>query len=230
MTGTTVRTASGADVRRSSRWFAAALLPVGPAAIAVLRLVLPYDTPDDGATLARKVLAEPGRMSLAIWLSLVGVLTLVPAALFVGRLTRRRAPRLTTAALFLLIPGYLVLPWLGSGDGLLWSGAKAGLDADTLARLYDALHPSVGLSVGIYVLGHVAGTVLLGLALWRTEVVGRWAAVLVIVSQPLHAVAALVLTDHVVDFASWGMQAVGFAAVAVAIVRLPDAEWDLPPR
>jgi hypothetical protein len=63
------------------------------------------------------------------------------------------------------------------------------------------------------------GTVLLGLALWRAQVVGRWAAVLVVASQPLHFVAAMVLQNHVMDFASWGMQAVGFVAVAVAILR-----------
>lgn len=230
MTATAVRTTTSADVRRSSRWFAAAILPVGPIAVAVLRLVLPYDTPDDGATLAAKVLAEPGRMSLVLWLTLVGALTLVPAALFVGKLARRGAPRLTAAALLLLVPGYLVLPWLGTGDGLLWAGAKAGLDVEALTRLNDAIHPSTLLSIGIYVFGHVVGTVLLGLALWRAQVVGRWAAVLVVASQPLHFVAAMVLQNHVMDFASWGMQAVGFVAVAVAILRLPDEEWDLPPR
>jgi hypothetical protein len=229
MTQTTVRPATGADVRRSSRWFAAVLLPVGPAAIAVLRYVLPYDTVDSSSEMASKVLAEPGRMSLVLWLSFVGMLALVPGALFVGRLTRRRAPRLTIAALLLLVPGYLVLPWLGSGDLIFWSGANAGVDVATLTTLYDAAHPTVEVAGVVFVLGHVVGTVLLGLALWRTRVVPRWAAVLVLVSQPLHAIAALVLVSHALDLAAWGMQAVGFAAVGWAILHLSDDEWDLPP-
>ena len=59
---------------RASRWLAAALLPVGPAAIAVLRLVLPYDTTDDAGTIVRKVAADPGTQSLVVWLGFAGVL------------------------------------------------------------------------------------------------------------------------------------------------------------
>ena len=225
----TVVVATGTDIRRSSRWFAALLLPVGPAAIAVLRYVLPYDTVDDSATMTSKVIAEPGRMSLVLWTGLVGVLTLVPAAMFVGRLTRRRAPRLTVAALLLLVPGYLVLPWLGSGDLLLWSGAEAGVDPGVIASLYDTSHPTVEVAGTVFVMGHVVGTVLLGTAMWRARVVARWAAVLTIVSQPLHAIAAVVLANHTLDLAAWGMQAVGFAAAGWAILQLRNDDWDLPP-
>jgi len=34
-----------------ARWFAGLLLPVGPAAVAILRFVLPYDTADDSETM-----------------------------------------------------------------------------------------------------------------------------------------------------------------------------------
>lgn len=51
------------------------------------------------------------------------VLTLVPGVLWVGRLTRRHAPRLTAAALLLVVPGYLSLGWFASTDTLLWAGA-----------------------------------------------------------------------------------------------------------
>jgi hypothetical protein len=195
------------------------LLPIGPAAVAVLRYVLPYDTVDDSSTMVRKAIAEPGRASLVLWLGLVAVLTLVPAAYAVGRMTRLRAPQLTAAAMVLLVPGYLALGWLGAGDQLLWIGPEAGLTASEVTRLYDAAHPTTEIAGVFFVIGHVAGTILLGIALWRSQVVPRWAAVAVIVSQPIHVVAAVVVPNHTLDLIGWGLQAAGFAAVGWAIVR-----------
>ena len=115
------------DSRRRTRWLAALLIPIGPAAVAVLRFVLPYSTVDDGATIVNKVAAHPEAQSLVLWLGFLAVLTLVPGALWVGRLTRRRAARLTAAALLLLVPGYLSLGWLIGRDLLLWGGVQAGI-------------------------------------------------------------------------------------------------------
>ena len=57
------------DLRTASRWFGALILPIGPAAIALLRYFLPYDTVDDPATITSKMLAHPGRASLVLWLA-----------------------------------------------------------------------------------------------------------------------------------------------------------------
>lgn len=221
MTTTAARTANSVGGRNLSRWAIALLLPIGPAAVAVLRFVLPYDTVDDSATMARKALAAPDRMSLVLWLGFVAVLTLVPAVYAVARMTRARAPRLTLIAMLLLVPGYLALGWLTAEDQLLWSGTKAGLDAGALTRLVESIHPSGAISGVFFVLGHVVGTILLGTALWRARVVARWAAVAVIVSQPIHFVAAVIITNHTLDLVGWGLQAVGFAAVGWAMLRLP---------
>lgn len=227
MTETAVAIA-GPDTRRVSRWFAALLLPIGPAAVALLRYFLPYDTADDPATIVGDMMAEPGRMSFVLWMGFVAILTLVPAAYFVGRLTRRRAPRLTVAALVLLVPGYLALPWLTSSDYFVWAGGKAGLDVGAITRMYETTHPTVEVAGAVFVLGHVLGTVLLGVALWRARAVGRWAAVCTIVSQPIH-VTAVIVASHTLDLVGWGLQAVGFAAVGWAILRLHNDDWDLPP-
>lgn len=228
MTTTAAGTTSVADTRGISRWGAAILLPIGPAAVAVLRYVLPYDTVDDMSTMSAKMIAQPGRSSAVLWLGFIAVLTLVPAAFAVGKLTRRRAPKLTLVALALLIPGYLSLGWLTGADQLLWSGADAGLDAGALTRMAEAVHPTSDIAAGIFVLGHVVGTILLGVALWRSQVVGRWAAVAVIVSQPIHFVAAVIVPNHTLDLFAWGLQAAGFAAVGWAILKLRNDEWDLP--
>lgn len=207
---------------RTGLLLSALLLPVGPAAVAVLRFVLPYDTVDDSASMVEKVAAAPDRQSLVLWLAFVAALTLVPAVVWVGRVTRKRAPRLTAAALILLVPGYLALAWMSSSDALLWVGVREGLDSATLTGLYDAAHPTTALAETVFVAGHLIGTVVLGIALWRSAVVPRWAAAAVAVSQPLHLVA-VILSNHPLDLVAWGLQAVGFAAVSAVLLRQPSA-------
>jgi hypothetical protein len=79
-----------------------------------------------------------------------------------------------------------------------------------------------------FVLGHVIGTILLGAAMWRSRVVARWAAVAVMVSQPVHIVAAVIIPNHTLDMFGWGLQAAGFAAAGWAILKLRNDDWDLP--
>lgn len=218
-----------ADLRRYSRWLLALLLPVGPASVAVLRYVLPYGTVDSSTEIVRQAAANEQGLSLVLWLAFVGTFTLIPGVLAVGRLTRRRAPRTTAAALLLLIPGYLSLGWLLSSDILLWTGVHAGVDQPTMVRLYEQSHLTLSIAIGVFVLGHVIGTVLLGIALWRSYAVPRWAAVLTMVAQPLHFTAAVIVGSPELDLAAWSLNAVGFAAAAAAILRMRDDDWDLPP-
>jgi hypothetical protein len=216
VTATIARPVAG-DRLLASRWLVALVLPVGPAAVALLRLVLPYDTVDDPTTIAAKVIARPGAQSLVISLGLVATLTLVPAVLWIAGLTRRRAPRLTVAAVLLLVPAYLVLGWIVASDLLLWAGARNGLDTATLAALYERAHPAAVTADLIFVVGHVVGTVLLGLAMWRSRTVPRWAAAVTVIAQPLHFVAAVIVASHPLDLVAWGLNAVGFAAAGLAI-------------
>ncbi|MFJ9787464.1 hypothetical protein ACIRSS_48365 [Amycolatopsis sp. NPDC101161] len=206
---------------RPARWLAATLLPLGPAAIAVLRLVLPYDTTDDAAVVVRKVAAAPDTQSLVVWLGFLGMLTLVPAVLAAGRLTRPAAPRTTAAAMLLLVPAYLTLGLLVAGDAGVLFGVREHLPEPVVARLFEAVHPVAVVAGVVFVVGHVVGTVLLGVAMGISGVVPRWAAALTTVAQPLHFVAAVVLGSHPLDFVAWGCNAVGFAALAVALLRAP---------
>ncbi|GAB3953327.1 hypothetical protein GCM10029976_093280 [Kribbella albertanoniae] len=222
----TVATAPRADIRTASRWFAALILPIGPAAVALLRYFLPYDTVDDPATITSKLMADPGGTSLMLWLGFIATLTLVPGAYFVSRLIRTRVPWLTAISLILVVPGYLVLPWMASGDAFIWSAGQAGLDAASITKAAEVPHGSVSLAAVVFVVGHVLGTILLGVALWRSRMVPRWAAIATAISQPIHIIAAVVVVSHTLDLVGWGLQAAGFAAVGWAILRLRDHGWD----
>lgn len=225
MTTQTVTRTTGADVRPLSRWVAALVLPIGPLAIALLRYFLPYYTVDDVPTIVTKTVGNLDRASLVAWLAYVGILTLVPGAYAVGRLTRRRAPWVTAIALFLVVPGYLSLPWTASSDLFTWSAGTAGLDPADITKAVEVTHGSMNLAGTVFVVGHVLGTILVGVAMWRSRIVARWAAVAVMVSQPIHFIAAIIIPSHTLDLIGWGLQAVGYAVVGWAILRMSNDEW-----
>ena len=225
MTQTVTASTTRADVRPLSRWVAALILPIGPAAVALLRYFLPYNTTDDLPTATDKILGNLDRSSAVIWLAYIAILTLVPAAYSVGHLTRRSTPWLTAIALGLVVPGYLSLPWTASSDLFIWSGGTAGLDPASIIKAAEVTHGSMNVAGLVFVVGHVIGTILLGIAMWRSRIVGRWAAVAVMVSQPIHFVAAVIVPSHSLDLFGWGLQAVGFAAVGWAILRMTNDEW-----
>ena len=167
-TTTTPRAATTPDLRRTARIFAAILLPVGPACIALLRFVLPYNLTDSAEESIAGIAAEPGRQSAVVWLGFVALLTLVPAVIWVGRVTKREAPRLTAAAMVLLVPAYTALGLLVASDAVAWQGIDEGHDRAMLADLFAPSHPVMAVEAGIFVAGHVLGTILLGLAMLRT--------------------------------------------------------------
>lgn len=220
---TVTSTRSALDVASGpgrASWIALALLaPLGAAAVAVLRYVLPYETVDSTGEIVRETYADPGAMSLVLWLTLLAALTIVPGTIAVARLVRPGAPRLTAAAVVLTVPGYLVLPMLVMLDHPVWMAAEAGASQASATALLDAAHPSTLVVSVIFVVGHVLGTVLLGVAMLRARVVPAWAAVATIVSQPLHFVAAVIVPSHTLDGIAWGLNALGFAMAAVAVIR-----------
>jgi hypothetical protein len=203
------------------RYGLALLMPVGPAAVAVLRFVLPYSTPDAPATMVEKIAADPSAQRLVLWLSVVAALTLVPGVIAALCLTWRRAPVLTLVTAVLAVPGYLMIGAAGGGTDLFVSAGLAhGVDMGALVSLAEATvaDPVSSASTSIFVAGHLVGTVLLGVTLLRARVVAWPWAVLVLVSQPVHLLAAMT-GNHPLDLAAWGATAAGMAAVGVAYIR-----------
>ena len=200
-------------------WGVALLLPVGPAAIAVLRLILPYYTESDSAGMVAAVDAHPGQQSAVLWLAYIGILTLVPGLFAAARVCRDASPRLTAWALALSVPGYLSLGMVVGSDHLLWSATHASLSGTDAAAVIDAGHPSIEVAIGVFVLGHVIGTVLLGLALLRSGRIPAWAGWAIAVSQPLHFIATVILGSPQVDFVAWSLTAIGMAVVAREVLK-----------
>lgn len=67
----TTTTATPAVTSTTNGWVALAVLaPIGAVLVAVLRYVLPYETIDSTEELVREGYADPGAMSLVLWLGL----------------------------------------------------------------------------------------------------------------------------------------------------------------
>lgn len=221
LVATPVTAPAPARISRRSLLLVALLMPVGPACVALLRYLLPYFTSSDAEAAVAAATAAPGRQSAVVWLGYLAMLTLVPGVLAAAQVTRDARPRLTTAAVCLLVPAYLSMGTLTSVDALLWAGPEAGIDPATSATLYDTLHPTAFISMAVFVLGHVLGTVLLGIALLRSGRVPPAAAWALTVSQPLHFVAAVVVGSPELDLLAWSLTAVGMGYAARALLRLP---------
>ena len=214
---------AAAPVRRSSpafsTWATALLLPLGPAAVAVLRLILPYYTEGSPEETVAEVGRHPGAQSAVLWLGFIAVFTLVPGVMTAAGLCRAASPRLTTWALGLAVPGYLALGIMLASDQVLWSAQEADLSTTQATALFLAAHPTIDIAIGIFVMGHVPGTVLLGIALVRSGRIPAWAGWVTAVSQPLHFVATVILGSPQVDFVAWSLTAVGMAVVGRALLR-----------
>jgi hypothetical protein len=200
-------------------------MPIGPLAIAIVRAILPYNTTDSNATMAAKVSEHQGVEGVVIWLTFVALLTLVPGVIALGMLARRRAPRLGTTGLALAVAGFMSLFWstVAGSDNVALGAARIGMSPALTGRLLDSMGeiPAIGLASTLFVLGHIVGLALLGVALWRGRVLPAWAALTIAVSQPLHLVFAVITPVHALDGLAWGLTAVGFVAAAVVLVREP---------
>lgn len=219
---TTTTTTAAVPLRRVAL---ALLIPIGPLAVAILRGILPYSTTDDSAEMAGKVATHQGAQGAVVWLTLVALLTLVPGTIAIGLPAARRAPLLGTLGMVLAVVGFSSLYSVGIGDPLALSAARIGLDPGDTARLLDDVQglPAISLASVFFVLGHILGVVLLGIALWRVKLIPAWAGLALVVSQPMHAVFAVGVPNAALDALAWGLTAVGFAAAALTITRSEDA-------
>jgi hypothetical protein len=219
------------DLRRASRVLAAVIMPIGPIAVAVLRFILPYTTSDNSSDAVREVTAHQTAQSVVVWLGFLACLTLIPGVIYAGRVVGRGAPRLAATATVLLVVGYVSLAWLTVGDAFLLFGIRRHLPVSVLGSMWSGnVHPAASVAAGLFVIGHVLGTILLGVGMLRGRVTPLWAAVVTIIAQPIHFVAAVIVGSHALDLAGWGLNAVGFAALSLAVLQLPDDEWAPAPR
>jgi hypothetical protein len=147
-----------------------------------------------------------------------------------GWAIRRRAPLLAAIGGLLSAFEVLIQAELPSVDLLTLVGIDKGIDHTVLATLITGFnaHPIEALGVIGFLLGHVVGQILLGIAVWRTRIAPWWLGLALIISGPLQMIDG---GSNSVPIAcvGWLLNALGFAAATYALLRVPKDEFDLAP-
>jgi hypothetical protein len=163
------------------------------------------------------------------WFDTAFVLLVIPATLTAAWVARRGAPRLATAAALMMVAGFL--GGIGrnvNSDQLAYVATQKHLDPATMKTLTDALdaNPTAGLGSLLFIVGLVFGSVVLGVALWRSRVVPAWVGIAVAVGGSTHPFLSF---NHVVVGVGLVVMAIGFGGVSAALLRMRDDDFDLPP-
>ncbi|MGW5668569.1 hypothetical protein [Micromonospora sp. NPDC003776] len=162
--------------------------------------------------------AQPTPIRVGAIAALLGCLLIIPATLGAMGFTRTRANRLGLLGGSLMIGGYVA--YFGAvmtGFVALAMAERGGPTGDYAAVLDAASNAAIPFLL-LFVAGNLLGTLLLGIALLRAGTVPIWAAA-GICAWPLLHVAGLLAGTEWFEVAGAALQAVGFAALAVRLLR-----------
>lgn len=214
---------SGDRLRIAGLGFA---LVVGPWLIALADAVYAVATRDgggdiDGASALALAGAHGAEYLFASQAAIVGSLLMVAAAVGASRALGQRASKLGLIAAVLVGASYVGGFATNFSSGVTLAMAEQGGPTAEYAKVLDASQGGAFAWVTVMIiLGNMVGTLLLGIALWRSRVVPTWAAILLIIWLPLHVIGLIAGSEW---FAVAGMAATGvaFAMVARALSGRP---------
>jgi hypothetical protein len=219
------------DWWRIHRLFPGVCLIAGPALFFLGILVRPTGSDDTGGELLGYVRDNGAGVRLSDLMLVAAVLLLVPAFMGAMRVLRNRAPLLGYLGGSLATVGFVCLFGMIAQDGVaLEMVRRGGSQADMAAVLDRAMHQDAILvtMTMVFVAGHILGTTLLGVGLYRARVIPVWAAAAVAVSQPVHFVAHGI-GNKPLDVVAFALFVAGLATLGVHVLRIHDAEWDAEP-
>ena len=216
------------DTRTFWRLVLAFVAPVPMAFMGIVYVIRPVEGGAAFTDTVAGVEAHRQLFDVMMWLGLPFLVGLIPAVIAVAWVTRRRTPVLTTVGAVWTLLGCLSVFPLGVPDDLLaYLAVREGLDVVTIAALDAAwwVLPPVGGAALLFISGIVVGLPLLGVALWRSRVAPRWMAIALIVGGVTHPF----LPNHFIAGIGLLVAAAGFAGATVALLRMRNDEFDLPP-
>lgn len=203
----------------TTRWFLAATLVLAP----ITGLVAAVASPGLQATVAaqlRAIAAHPTQFHVYALGILVSAYLTVPAVFALTALIGRTSPRWAMAAGGLTQLGVLVAIGDSATESMYGAmGARPGERA-TMVALSDRYDAATGWIYSVGGLAVLVGSVLLGIALWQTRALPRWAAVGVPASVIVNIVGFSIASQPVLVL-SYLLMLAAFSRAALAIVA-PD--------
>jgi len=218
----------GPDVRGFWRVLLAVIVPLPMLFMGFQYILSPID---GGASFEATVAASAAnqeRLALLEWLPVPFLILLVPATYAVAWVTRRSTPRLTTAGALIALTGLLAgFGILGGTPHPAYVTVRQGLDVATVARLDHAIgqHPITLLGGLLFILAITIGLPLLGIALWRSRLAPGWMGIALTLGGLTHPF----MPGHVASGLGLIVTAAGFAGASVALLRMRNEDFDLPP-
>lgn len=216
------------DVRGFWRILLAVIAPVPILAKGIFYVLSPVEGDADFKESVAAFADHQQLLSAMKWLDVVFVVGIIPAIFAVSWVSRRGAPRLTTAGAFIALLGFFAgLTLLGGVQTPALVTVQHDLDVDTMAQLDQALHnePLLGIASLLFIVGVVFGLGLLGAALWRSRYAPAWMGIALMVGGATHPF----IPGHVAQGIGLVVAAVGFAGASVALLRMTNDQFDLPP-
>jgi hypothetical protein len=161
------------------------------------------------------IAGDPGRWALTMALVVIGTALWVPASLAILRVARASSPKLATIGACLSIYGAII----AVGDGMNQLNASrmvgSGVDQVQMVALMERLDssPVLGFFYMTSGLSFLVGSILLGIALYRTADVPRWAGPLLGVS----------LAANLFSWSAGNVLAIGVTAALALVAVVPVA-------
>jgi len=202
------------------RWPTAVALVLAPLLIAVSDATYALATANGGSdttgpdTVAL-LQAHPTLIMWATQAALLACLCMVPAAFASGHLALSRAPKLAVTGAWIMGLGYIAYFGVVATMVIELAAVAQGTALDSFAAAMDASQnsPASIWIFGLFVVGNLVGTPLLGAALWRAKVVPAWAAWL-IMAWPLFHITGLSVGIEWFEVTGALCMAVGFSQAA----------------
>ncbi|PQZ93769.1 hypothetical protein CQ018_08940 [Arthrobacter sp. MYb227] len=223
---------AGRDMRTFWRVTAAAVITLGPFGILMIRAIMPYWTTDSPDAIVSQSLANQGTLDLMVWSGIVFAPMLLLSVLAISYVARRGSPLLAMLGGGLGFVGWSMGATTVNMDYLVSQLGASGFDHQSITDIGDALQNSTFAAVGgiIWLIGHIVGMILTGIALGRAKILNWWVAGALMVSQPFHFIAAVVVPSRLLDVTmGWGLTTVASVFVSIALLKMSNDEWDLGP-
>ncbi len=154
--------------------------------------------------------------------AMAGIFLSVPAILALMRVLGGRSPRLTLLGGGLSLVGWIALVGLIIGDVVATQMVEQGPLTASVVDLYSHIMNSpMMIALTVIALLHVVGGILIGVALWRSRLVPKWAAIVATITPPVHLASNLAGLLWI-DSATWVALSAAFACVVPLVLRDGD--------
>jgi hypothetical protein len=180
--------------------------------------------PGGRATVAAFQAVSPLRVQLFLWFNAVTPYFFPLSYIGLGLLALRRSPVLATAGIVLGLLGSLPFGFFVEAEATVAHVAQLGDSAAFEALIRDISSEGVIVFLQIsWVVGHLLGYLLLGIALIRARAIPLWSASLIILGLPFQA-AAYIAHQGLLQLLCFGLIFIGSIPAAWALRRsYPDS-------